>query len=344
MVFVRSKVLAHRMRVIFGLAGLRVAELHGSLSQAQRLNSLAQFTKGEVDFLICTDLAGRGIDVPGVEAVINVSMPHTLKQYIHRVGRTARAGTEGRSVTLVGEAERKILRQIVKGGEGNLKSRVVAPRVIEQFQKKIKAMDGAIKHVLAEERTDAALDQAEMEATKAQNLLEHRDEILARAPREWIMSGREKEEAAKMSLEAHKGEGGAAGAAAAVAATRKIGLTKTQKKKRKRAAEVENPDLAAAAAAVRAIKRTKRPKKITVFTPERDMSGKGKKKVKKIQGFDSEIKHGQRKQAAGSKTRNAPRPRNKGGPASGGGGGGGGGKPASKSSGGFKSKGKFKRK
>jgi ATP-dependent RNA helicase DDX27 len=129
MVFVRSKVQAHRLRIIFGLAGLKVAELHGALTQTQRLSSLALFTRSEVDFLITTDLAGRGIDIPGVTCVINMSMPHTLKQYIHRVGRTARAGTEGRSVTLVGEMERKILRQIVKAGEGMLKSRVVAPKV-----------------------------------------------------------------------------------------------------------------------------------------------------------------------------------------------------------------------
>eukprot|EP00038_Savillea_parva_P026788 m.56197 g.56197 ORF g.56197 m.56197 type:complete len:810 (-) comp7660_c0_seq1:75-2504(-) len=354
MVFVRSKVQAHRLRVVFGLAGLQVAELHGGLSQTQRLNSLAMFTQQKVDFLITTDLAGRGIDVPGVEAVINLTMPHTLKQYIHRVGRTARAGTQGRSVTLVGEAERKILRQIVKGGEGNLKSRVVAPRVVEHFQKKIKSMEGSIKHVLEEEKADAEIDRAEMEVTKAQNLIEHRDEILARAPRQWIVSGKEKTDAAKLSRAVHVGEADDIESASnTVATNRKNGLSKTAKKKRKRAAEREDPSLAAAAAISRAAKRTRRPKKINVFTPERTTNaGSGKKKQKKIQGFETEIKRGQRKQTAdgagAGKPRNAPRPRNKtkaggstgggstGAPKHKGGSGGGGG-------GSFKSKSKHKR-
>lgn len=73
--------------------------------------------------MICTDLAGRGLDIPGTAAVINMSMPNTMKQYIHRVGRTARAGMKGRSVSLVGENERKILRDIVKEGKGQLKTR-----------------------------------------------------------------------------------------------------------------------------------------------------------------------------------------------------------------------------
>ena len=136
-IFVQAKTTAHRMRIIFGLAGLNAGELHGKLNQAQRLQALDQFSAGEVDFLICTDLAGRGLDIPGVEVVINMHMPNTIKQYIHRVGRTARAGAQGRSVTLVGERGRKNLRDIVKSGRGTFKNRVVPQPVIDKSASKI---------------------------------------------------------------------------------------------------------------------------------------------------------------------------------------------------------------
>eukprot|EP00041_Stephanoeca_diplocostata_P025562 m.671598 g.671598 ORF g.671598 m.671598 type:complete len:776 (+) comp22774_c0_seq3:184-2511(+) len=295
LVFVRSKVLAHRLRVIFGLAGLSAVELHGALSQAQRLESLARFTKHEVDFLIATDLAGRGIDIKGIEAVINMSMPHTLKQYIHRVGRTARAGSVGRSVTLVGENERKILRQIVKSATGNLKSRIVAPKVIDKFKRNIDKMEPAIRRVLEEEKMDKEMDQAEMEATKASNLLEHRDEIMARAPRTWITSQKGKEDTSKLSAAAHIGE--VAGADDAVTSEKPKSFKAMTRKERKRARSDGVKIDGAAAATIRAVKRARKPTKITVFEEDKP-AAKGanlpqqKKKKKKAAGFESEIRKG----------------------------------------------------
>ena len=169
LVFVRTKKHAHRLRIIFGLANLNAAELHGSLSQvcwthsaekiskrwvwalsscrhsctspaplfssqAQRLESLERFKNSEAEFLICSDLAGRGLDIPGVKSVINLCMPNTVKQYIHRVGRTARAGQKGRSVTLVGEGERRLMRELHKSNASSMRNRVVKPDVIEKFK------------------------------------------------------------------------------------------------------------------------------------------------------------------------------------------------------------------
>jgi ATP-dependent RNA helicase DDX27 len=112
-VFLRSKKLAHQMRIVFGLLGMKCEELHGDLTQEQvrydcshyqrranhslqRLKALHSFREGTVDYLMATDLASRGLDIKGVETVINYDMPTQLAQYLHRVGRTARAGKRGR--------------------------------------------------------------------------------------------------------------------------------------------------------------------------------------------------------------------------------------------------------
>ena len=95
-VFVRAKKSTHRLRVLFGLAGLNAVELHGDLSQRERLESLDRFRNGQADYLLATDVAARGLDIPGIETVINMNMPANFKSYLHRVGRTARAGRHGR--------------------------------------------------------------------------------------------------------------------------------------------------------------------------------------------------------------------------------------------------------
>lgn len=95
-VFVKTKKDCLRMQIILGLLGMKCGQLHSSLSQAQRIEALSKFKKREIDVLVSTDLASRGLDIDGVQTVINMHMPRSIKQYIHRVGRTARAGKVGR--------------------------------------------------------------------------------------------------------------------------------------------------------------------------------------------------------------------------------------------------------
>lgn len=84
MIFVKTKKQAHHLHILLGLLGLKVAELHGNLTQPQRLEALDKFKAKSVDVLVATDVAARGLDIVGVKTVINFVMPSMLEHYIHR--------------------------------------------------------------------------------------------------------------------------------------------------------------------------------------------------------------------------------------------------------------------
>lgn len=88
--------------------------LHGDLSQPERTQALEAFRHGQARILIATDVAARGLDIPNVQTVLNAEMPRQLATYIHRIGRTARAGKAGRAITLVTDDRRKTLKEILK--------------------------------------------------------------------------------------------------------------------------------------------------------------------------------------------------------------------------------------
>ncbi|KAL2512842.1 DEAD-box ATP-dependent RNA helicase 28 [Abeliophyllum distichum] len=209
-IFSGTKQAAHRLKIIFGLAGFKAAELHGNLTQAQRLDALELFRKQQVDFLIATDVAARGLDIIGVQTVINFACPRDLTSYVHRVGRTARAGREGYAVTFVTDNDRSLLKSIVKRIGSKLRSRIVAEQSIKKWSEIIEQMEDQVASVLQEEKEEMALRKAEMEATKAENLIEHRDEIYSRPKRTWFSTEKEKKlvaKAAKESLEKRNGSG-----------------------------------------------------------------------------------------------------------------------------------------
>ncbi|RHZ72685.1 hypothetical protein Glove_241g5 [Diversispora epigaea] len=201
-IFFRSKAIAHEMKIIFGLFGLKAAELHGNLSQEQRLEALETFKDGEVDFLLATDLASRGLDIKGIETVINYNMPQSYEHYIHRVGRTARAGRKGRSVTLTGEADRKILKSVVKHTpQDQVKRRTIDPNMLTEFRDKLDKLKDQIKEISQEEKEEKAIRQAEMELQKNQNLLTHEKEIYNRPARTWFQSEQKKKQSRNIATE-----------------------------------------------------------------------------------------------------------------------------------------------
>ncbi|HEX3919215.1 MAG TPA: DEAD/DEAH box helicase [Caulobacteraceae bacterium] len=112
LIFTRTKHGADRLAKFVAAAGIDVAAIHGDKSQAQRERALAAFKSGHVRALIATDIAARGIDVDSVSHVINFELPNVPESYVHRIGRTARAGNEGAAITLCDRTELKLLRDI----------------------------------------------------------------------------------------------------------------------------------------------------------------------------------------------------------------------------------------
>ncbi len=114
LVFTRTKHGADRVVKLLGGSGIAANAIHGNKSQPQRERALAEFKSGKVKILVATDIAARGIDVSGVSHVINFELPNVPEQYVHRIGRTARAGAAGIAIAYCAEDERPYLRDIEK--------------------------------------------------------------------------------------------------------------------------------------------------------------------------------------------------------------------------------------
>ncbi len=111
-VFTRTKRGADRVQLHLEKAGLRAEAIHGNRSQSQRDRTLSRFKGGRVNILVATDVAARGIDVDDVSHVINFELPNVPESYVHRIGRTARAGKAGVAISLCDRTERAYLRDI----------------------------------------------------------------------------------------------------------------------------------------------------------------------------------------------------------------------------------------
>jgi len=114
LVFVRTKRGADRLVKRLASSRVQAVAMHGDKSQGQRERALASFESGVVDTLVATDVAARGIDVAGITHVINYDVPATREDYVHRIGRTARAGASGVGVTLVAQDQARELASILR--------------------------------------------------------------------------------------------------------------------------------------------------------------------------------------------------------------------------------------
>jgi ATP-dependent RNA helicase RhlE len=114
LVFTRTKHGADKVMKHLSQAGFTASAIHGNKSQANRERALAGFKQGKILVLVATDIAARGIDVDGVSHVINYDLPHVPESYVHRIGRTARAGAEGSAIAFCTPEDRGLLRDIEK--------------------------------------------------------------------------------------------------------------------------------------------------------------------------------------------------------------------------------------
>jgi len=111
-IFTRTKRTADDVEMLLRKAGIQTFALHGDKTKGERNRALTSFKKGQIPVLVATDIAARGIDVDDVSHVINYEMPNVPEAYVHRVGRTARAGKEGIAFSLVAPAEQKLLNDV----------------------------------------------------------------------------------------------------------------------------------------------------------------------------------------------------------------------------------------
>ncbi len=112
LVFCRTKHGANKLVKQLGQDNINAAAIHGNKSQAQRTKALESFKAGKVQILVATDIAARGIDIDQLPQVVNYELPNVPEDYVHRIGRTGRAGANGQALSLVSVDEFKQLRDI----------------------------------------------------------------------------------------------------------------------------------------------------------------------------------------------------------------------------------------
>ena len=279
-IFIPTKHLAHRVKILFSLRNVNAAELHGSMSQEQRLGAIVAFREGRATHLLATDLASRGLDIPRVETVINYTVPTTSTTYLHRVGRTARAGRGGVSVTIFEgsktkssstgpkgkgsgkqtASERALLRpilKIAKTQKAPMRTRALPPESINNLTTEIATLQNEIEDIVKEEKEERLLQQTERDMAKSENMLKHEDEIKNRPRRTWFQSERDKKAAKEKGVAERLGAVGDLGAGGVVKKTKKQLSNKDKKRMDARAERLEGKGGVKAAKGVVPKKRSK---------------------------------------------------------------------------------------
>ncbi|CAD5209313.1 unnamed protein product [Bursaphelenchus xylophilus] len=264
-IFVRTKKDCERLNILLGLLGVKIGQLHGGLTQAQRIHALTAFKAEQLDVLVCTDLASRGLDIEGVLTVINMHMPISIKPYVHRVGRTARAGKSGRSISLVGEDDRKLMKMIYKQNKGNsLKIRNITADVVGAYSERIKTLEDSVRKVQEEEKGEKAHRQALEVLNKVEGKLNNKPD--EREGRVWFQTNKEKATDKRKLKRAHQ-------------------LIKQKEKEKDQKTPEERLAQNTAAYQVRRVKKEKRQKRLRAVEDDVPKKGGGRVTKKRKSSF-----------------------------------------------------------
>ncbi|CAD8212040.1 unnamed protein product [Paramecium octaurelia] len=175
-IFVKTKHDCHRLAIVLGFLDMSSCELHGNLSQQQRIQAYEDFKEGKFQFLLATDLAARGLDLTDVKAVINYEIPYEVTRYIHRVGRTARIGAQGISVTICLENEVVKFKKMIRQSKQQLFKMIADTNKVKQIRRQIQQLEPQIRKVIKEEVAEMEVRKTEMMTQKGEIQVEESED------------------------------------------------------------------------------------------------------------------------------------------------------------------------
>lgn len=163
LVFVRKKDVADEVSKELKLSGLSTAVIHGAKSSGERSRALQGFKEGKIRVLVATDIAARGLDIPTLGVVMNYDIPHVIGDYIHRIGRTGRAGSKGLAITLISPLEMVALKDVEK-----LMGKSIPQERLEGYAPKaLPKQKGARKNPNEHKNIDGAFGKKKTKTTSA---------------------------------------------------------------------------------------------------------------------------------------------------------------------------------
>lgn len=164
------------------------------MSQEERLTAIKRFQDEEIDFLLTTDLLARGLDISSVKVVINFSYPVEPRRYVHRVGRTARAGASGVALTICNDEERKEVKKLSRKLNFGVTTFSLNKKHVQKYVELIQNVEQAAQEIEEEMAEDKEALKAHIEAQKAENMIKFKKDIEARPKKEWFQSKKQKTE------------------------------------------------------------------------------------------------------------------------------------------------------